>query len=297
MIGLVRLSAGAIVLQRRLVPASIIVCLLLLSDGSSRCCCESFSLHPAVPTSPRGPPRHRHRDPREETPSRRRRRRIPPLATFAMRNDDDGSPPPPSSNDDDDDAMAHLRERARWQEGQYAELFSAERRRRSGEEGEERPSPPPESVHLILFHPETPDERRQSVHTIEYPMGSGDNWILAFENGDDCVSFANELRRDNLDYADPNVSEPKGFLNFIVVGVRRWFATRAIFSPSLVPGPLLIAHPFPPSTRLPYIILLCTSRVLFVPPPPSPRRRCSSPSHGIARCRIRASSSFPGGSG
>ncbi len=204
MIGLVRLSAGAILLQR-LVPASIIVWLLLLSDGSSRCC-ESFSLHPAVPTSPRGPPRHRHCDPREETPSRRRRRRIPPLATFAMHNDDDGSPPPPPPPSSNDDAMARLRERACWQENQYAMLFSAEQRRRSREEGEERPSPPPESVHLILFHPETPDERQQSVHTIEYPMGSGDNWILAFENGDDCASFANELRRDNLDYADPSVS-------------------------------------------------------------------------------------------
>ncbi len=270
MIGLVRLAANAVVLQRLVASTSLLL-------PASRC--ESFSL-PAAPTSPRGPPRpHREVDPRVE-PSRQRRRlrrwrRIPPSAAFAMPNDADGSPPP-------NDAMDYLRERARRQERQYAELFSAGLRR--SEEGR-----PPESVHLLLFRPNTPV---QSVHTIEYPMGSGDNWILAFEDGDDCEAFANDLRRDNLDFAVPSVSAERFWNDTCDTGgvegtsPGRWCSRLvAIFYPSSFP-PSLIPPAFSP-------FIYIHSRDV----PISPKRQCSSPSPGIARCRPRASSSSQGGSG
>ena len=248
MIRRVRLAATVVVLQR--LVESISLQLLL---PSSRC--ESFSL-PAVPASPRCPPRPRRGDPRGETPSRRRRRRR--RRTFALPDDDGGSPPPSSNYD----AMDHLRERARRQESQYADLFSAALRR-SGGGG--RPPPPPGSVHLVLFHPGAP---AQSVHTVEYPMGSGDNWILAFEDGDDCVSFANELRRDNLEYADPSVSWS---------GVSERRACRRGPRGTL-PGPsntrdsrlVQIFHPSPPPPPrlLPLYVFFVPSRVRRPPPQP-----------------------------
>lgn len=60
----------------------------------------------------------------------------------------------------------------------------------------------PESVHIILFHPDTP---KQHVHTIEFPKNSGNNLILAFESGGDCVNFARMLR--DLEFADPSPEE------------------------------------------------------------------------------------------
>ncbi|KAL7467142.1 hypothetical protein ACHAXS_007403, partial [Conticribra weissflogii] len=56
----------------------------------------------------------------------------------------------------------------------------------------------PESVHIILFQPDTP---QQHVHTIEFPKGSGNNIILAFEDGVDCKNFAIQLRE--LGFLDP----------------------------------------------------------------------------------------------
>jgi len=60
----------------------------------------------------------------------------------------------------------------------------------------------PESVHIILFHPGT---EKQHVHTIEFPQGSGNNLILAFENGGDCVEFARMLH--DLEFVNPSPEE------------------------------------------------------------------------------------------
>jgi len=56
----------------------------------------------------------------------------------------------------------------------------------------------PETVHIILFCPGTPE---QTVHTIESPPKSGINLILAFENGGDCVTFARVLQ--DLEFENP----------------------------------------------------------------------------------------------
>mmetsp|Transcript_16204 Transcript_16204/g.33912 ORF Transcript_16204/g.33912 Transcript_16204/m.33912 type:complete len:230 (+) Transcript_16204:91-780(+) len=60
----------------------------------------------------------------------------------------------------------------------------------------------PESVHIILFQPDTP---QQHVHTIEFPKDSGNNIILAFEDGADCRKFALQLRE--LEFLDPAPEE------------------------------------------------------------------------------------------
>lgn len=81
------------------------------------------------------------------------------------------------------------------QENQYARLLLEQ------SQYVEKEREIPESVHIILFHPDTP---KQHIHTIEFPKGSGTNLILAFESGSDCVLFANMLR--DLEFVDPSVS-------------------------------------------------------------------------------------------
>jgi len=49
----------------------------------------------------------------------------------------------------------------------------------------------PENVHIILFKPNTEE---QGIHTIEYPKGSGNNIILAFESKVACDEFAATLK-------------------------------------------------------------------------------------------------------
>ncbi|KAL3797610.1 hypothetical protein ACHAW5_003329 [Stephanodiscus triporus] len=133
----------------------------------------------------------------------RRGRRISLAASSAAREDDDDdydddydeSPPSSSSNDV---VNRLLRERARRQEGQYARLFAmAAARGGAGGGGGGSPSSvvPPESVRLILFHPDAPEQR---VHAIQYPMGSSCNWILAFEDGEDCVDFVRALPAETM---------------------------------------------------------------------------------------------------
>mmetsp|Transcript_15049 Transcript_15049/g.25712 ORF Transcript_15049/g.25712 Transcript_15049/m.25712 type:complete len:160 (-) Transcript_15049:209-688(-) len=93
--------------------------------------------------------------------------------------------------------MSELRQRMERQQNQYAELIM-EQIKYTDEEGERDV---PESVHIILFHPDTP---KQHVHTIEFPKNSGRNLILAFESGGDCVSFARMLQ--DMEFVDPAVS-------------------------------------------------------------------------------------------
>jgi Protein of unknown function (DUF3110) len=58
----------------------------------------------------------------------------------------------------------------------------------------------PEQVHVIWFKPNT-DE--QGVHTIEYPKGSGNNFVLAFESKVACEKFAESLQAQNFDKPQP----------------------------------------------------------------------------------------------
>ena len=48
----------------------------------------------------------------------------------------------------------------------------------------------PESVHIILFNPQT---KHEGMHTIEYPRNSGKNLCLAFESHFECDRFASQL--------------------------------------------------------------------------------------------------------
>lgn len=62
--------------------------------------------------------------------------------------------------------------------------------------------PRPKDVHIILFCPDTDYE---GVHTIEFPPGSGNNVLLAFECEKECQNFAEILR--SQDFFDPSVSD------------------------------------------------------------------------------------------
>ena len=106
-------------------------------------------------------------------------------------NDDDDNDTSSSSLD-----MSSLRNRIQKQDNQYTNLLLEQ----SKYTDEERIIP--DSVHIILFHPDTP---KQHVHTIEYPVGSGENMILAFESSSDCIQFSRMLQQD-LDFAEPSVS-------------------------------------------------------------------------------------------
>jgi hypothetical protein len=88
------------------------------------------------------------------------------------------------------------------QETQYAKLLMEQSSYQIDDDfvAEEK-RPLPESVHIILFLPETP---QQHVHTIEVPKGSGNNILLAFEDETDCHVFAQMLK--DLDFVDPCVS-------------------------------------------------------------------------------------------
>lgn len=62
--------------------------------------------------------------------------------------------------------------------------------------------PKPRDVYIILFEPDTDDE---GVHTIEFPKGSGNHVILAFESLSQCELFADTLR--NQQFFDPEPTE------------------------------------------------------------------------------------------
>jgi len=89
--------------------------------------------------------------------------------------------------------MDVLQQRMNRQNDQYARLL-VEQLKYSSEEINV-----PESVHIILFKPGT---EQQHVHTLEFPVGSGNNMILAFESGADrsqkpCLMF---MLQPNLDF-------------------------------------------------------------------------------------------------
>ena len=91
--------------------------------------------------------------------------------------------------------MEKLRKRMEKQASQYTRLLMEQRKYADNERSV------PQSVHIILFHPNTPE---QHVHTIEFPKNSGNNLILAFENDVDCVKFARMLQ--DMEFVNPSVS-------------------------------------------------------------------------------------------
>mmetsp|Transcript_21470 Transcript_21470/g.46419 ORF Transcript_21470/g.46419 Transcript_21470/m.46419 type:complete len:344 (-) Transcript_21470:29-1060(-) len=56
----------------------------------------------------------------------------------------------------------------------------------------------PDYVHIILFNPQT---EREGMHSIEYPKGSGNNLVLAFESKAECDNFSSQLSSDL--FSDP----------------------------------------------------------------------------------------------
>jgi len=62
--------------------------------------------------------------------------------------------------------------------------------------------PKPKDVFIILFEKDTDNE---GVHSIEFPKGSGNNVVLAFESEEQCESFANTLK--NQHFYDPQPTE------------------------------------------------------------------------------------------
>jgi hypothetical protein len=60
----------------------------------------------------------------------------------------------------------------------------------------------PTKAHIILFNPGTD---REGVHTIEFPKGSGNNLILAFESRTECEKFSALLKDQN--FFDPSPQE------------------------------------------------------------------------------------------
>jgi hypothetical protein len=118
-----------------------------------------------------------------------RRRRKSCIVTKAA---DDKNPPEDYLSTVD---MNILRQRMDRQQNQYAELIMEQSRYIDQEKNL------PDSVHIILFNPDTPN---QNVHTLEVPKGSGNNMILAFEDGGDCGVFAQLLRE--MEFVDPSVS-------------------------------------------------------------------------------------------
>ena len=60
--------------------------------------------------------------------------------------------------------------------------------------------PKPKDVFIILFQPDTDDE---GVHTVEFPKGSRNNVILAFESMKECEVFADILK--SQEFFEPQV--------------------------------------------------------------------------------------------
>lgn len=86
--------------------------------------------------------------------------------------------------------MKELRQRINEVTNPYQELFSVDW------SSQERP----EHVYIILFNPDT---EQQGLHSIEFPKGSGSNFVLAFESKQACVKFAATLEAQNFDHPSP----------------------------------------------------------------------------------------------
>ena len=172
MFGFIQLAIDAIVLQQ-----------IILLWWTSSSVCGAFSLDSISQHVVRRRHIKLHRDSRNCTPSAQQRRMMITLSNSLGSSNDETSSSSSSG-------IEGLQERMRRQEQQYANLFSKHRQSQSPHDDE-----PPETVYLILFH--NKQQQQQHIHTIEYPMGSKMNYILAFIDEDDCINFATSLQRDN----------------------------------------------------------------------------------------------------
>ena len=78
--------------------------------------------------------------------------------------------------------MSQLQSRIKQQQNRYRDFLLSD-----DDEVKHRPN----RVHIIVFNPGTD---QQGVHTIEFPLGSGLQIILAFESQDDCENFIAMLK-------------------------------------------------------------------------------------------------------
>lgn len=107
-----------------------------------------------------------------------------------------------SADDDNTNNMSfdmnELRQRIDQEYASYVPIegaYMTKERQRNNER------PTPEKVHVVVIHAGTIN---QGAHTIEYPKGSGNNVILAFESLEACRKFAASLEEQHL-FADPTV--------------------------------------------------------------------------------------------
>lgn len=91
--------------------------------------------------------------------------------------------------------MDELRQRIRDETNPYSDLLGTAM-------GTAQPAP--EKVHILVFNPNTD---QQGIHTIEYPQGSGNNFILAFESKIACDKFAATLKAQQFFDPTPQVFE------------------------------------------------------------------------------------------
>lgn len=108
--------------------------------------------------------------------------------------------------------MDELRARMDQQMNQYYDLLLTE-------DGEDVVNP--DHVYIVIFNPDS--EAEQGVHTIEFPKGSKQNILLAFESDDECIEFAEMLK--NMQFYNPipqmaNFNELKAFCQGLGVPVK-----------------------------------------------------------------------------
>ena len=105
------------------------------------------------------------------------------------------------ANDDDDvDAfplhLNSLQRRIEEQQSQYMDFLLSK---------DEKLNRSVEKVHIIIFHAGTEE---QGVHTIEFPKGSGRNYLLAFEILSECELFMNSLQQEgNVQFQNAMTAE------------------------------------------------------------------------------------------
>ena len=59
----------------------------------------------------------------------------------------------------------------------------------------------PEIVYIMIYNPGQPEE---GLHTTEFPKGSGNDVVLAFESLEECVAFSNIIKSDkSLNLPEP----------------------------------------------------------------------------------------------
>jgi hypothetical protein len=87
------------------------------------------------------------------------------------------------NEDDDDDNTSDFKRISQNEKHQFEFIFDIEDHLK------------PENVHIILFNPNTD---RQGAHTLEFPKGSGNNILLAFECEQECQEFSRSLKDQNF---------------------------------------------------------------------------------------------------